>query len=213
VTWGGVRLDGIALAQVRERILVADNEADLFAGTLRELVSGRREHDEEAIARAVRTAAADDIVLGLPDGLDSAVDAQGRSLSGGQRQRVRLVRALLADPEVLLAVEPTSALDAHTEAAVAARLRAARSGRTTVVTSTSPLMLDQVDTVYFLVDGKVAASGGHRELLDGEPGYRALVARDVDALDDLDDLEALDAGEGIDGVDGVDGVDAEEALR
>ncbi|MCX4407894.1 MULTISPECIES: ABC transporter ATP-binding protein [unclassified Streptomyces] len=210
VTWGGVRLDGIALAQVRERILVADNEADLFAGTLRELVSGRREHDEEAIAQAVRTAAADDIVLGLPDGLDSAVDAQGRSLSGGQRQRVRLVRALLADPEVLLAVEPTSALDAHTEAAVAARLRAARSGRTTVVTSTSPLMLDQVDTVYFLVDGKVAASGGHRELLDGEPGYRALVARDVDALDDLDDLEALDAGEGIDGVDGV---DAEEALR
>jgi ABC-type multidrug transport system fused ATPase/permease subunit len=207
VTWGGVRLDGIALAQVRERILVADNEADLFAGTLRELVSGRREHDEEAIARAVRTAAADDIVLGLPDGLDSAVDAQGRSLSGGQRQRVRLVRALLADPEVLLAVEPTSALDAHTEAAVAARLRAARSGRTTVVTSTSPLMLDQVDTVYFLVDGKVAASGGHRELLDGEPGYRALVARDAD---DLDDLETLDAGEGIDGVDGV---DAEEALR
>jgi ABC-type multidrug transport system fused ATPase/permease subunit len=207
VTWGGVRLDGIALAQVRERILVADNEADLFAGTLRELVSGRREHDEEAIARAVRTAAADDIVLGLPDGLDSAVDAQGRSLSGGQRQRVRLVRALLADPEVLLAVEPTSALDAHTEAAVAARLRAARSGRTTVVTSTSPLMLDQVDTVYFLVDGKVAASGGHRELLDGEPGYRALVARDAD---DLDDLETLDAGEGIDGVDGF---DAEEALR
>ncbi|MCX5092985.1 ABC transporter ATP-binding protein/permease [Streptomyces sp. NBC_00365] len=210
VTWGGVRLDGIALAQVRERILVADNEADLFAGTLRELVSGRREHDEEAIARAVRTAAADDIVLGLPDGLDSAVDAQGRSLSGGQRQRVRLVRALLADPEVLLAVEPTSALDAHTEAAVAARLRAARSGRTTVVTSTSPLMLDQVDTVYFLVDGKVAASGGHRELLDGEPGYRALVARDADELDDLHDLETLDAGEGIDGVDGV---DAEEALR
>ncbi|WP_329532321.1 ABC transporter ATP-binding protein/permease [Streptomyces sp. NBC_01450] len=213
VTWGGVRLDGIALAQVRERILVADNEADLFAGTLRELVSGRREHDEEAIARAVRAAAADDIVLGLPDGLDSAVDAQGRSLSGGQRQRVRLVRALLADPEVLLAVEPTSALDAHTEAAVAARLRAARSGRTTVVTSTSPLMLDQVDTVYFLVDGKVAASGGHRELLDGEPGYRALVARDADELEDLhdpDDLETLDAGEGIDGVDGF---DAEEALR
>ncbi|MER5344935.1 ABC transporter ATP-binding protein [Streptomyces mirabilis] len=182
VTWGGVRLDEIALAQVRERILVADNEADLFAGTLRELVSGRREHDEETIARAVRAAAADDIVLGLPDGLDSDVAAQGRNLSGGQRQRVRLVRALLADPEVLLAVEPTSALDAHTEAAVAARLRAARSGRTTVVTSTSPLMLDQVDTVHFLVDGKVAASGSHHELLDGEPGYRALVARDTEEV-------------------------------
>ncbi|MDX3749786.1 ABC transporter ATP-binding protein [Streptomyces sp. AK08-02] len=178
-TWGGVRLDEIALAQVRARILVADNEADLFAGTLRELVSGRGEFGEEAMARAVRAAVADDIVLGLPDGLDSAVDAQGRNLSGGQRQRVRLVRALLADPEVLLAVEPTSALDAHTEAAVADRLRAERTDRTTVVASTSPLLLDRADTVYYLVDGKTAAVGNHQRLLAEEPGYRSLVARDT----------------------------------
>jgi ABC-type bacteriocin/lantibiotic exporter with double-glycine peptidase domain len=135
----------------------------------------------EAVARAVRASAADDIVQGLPEGLDSAVAAQGRSLSGGQRQRVRLVRALLAEPEVLLAVEPTSALDAHTEAAVARRLHAERTGRTTVVTTTSPLVLDHADTVHYLVDGKVAASGGHRRLLAEEPGYRALVARDADA--------------------------------
>ncbi|MET8965769.1 ABC transporter ATP-binding protein [Streptomyces sp. NPDC004074] len=180
-TWGGSRLDGIALAQVRERILVADHEADLFAGSLRELVCGRRDRDENDIERAVHAAAADDIVLGLPEGLDTQVAAQGRSLSGGQRQRVRLVRALLADPEVLLAVEPTSALDAHTEATVADRLRAARSGRTTVVTTTSPLVLDRADTVHFLVDGKVAATGSHRDLLAADPGYRALVARDTDA--------------------------------
>ncbi|KUJ40229.1 ABC transporter ATP-binding protein [Streptomyces sp. NPDC093228] len=180
-TWGGSRLDGIALAQVRERILVADHEADLFAGPLRELVSGRRDRDEHDIERAVHAAAADDIVLGLPEGLDTQVAAQGRSLSGGQRQRVRLVRALLADPEVLLAVEPTSALDAHTEAVVADRLSAARNGRTTVVTTTSPLVLDRADTVHFLVDGKVAATGSHRDLLAADPGYRALVARDADA--------------------------------
>ncbi|WP_328768511.1 ABC transporter ATP-binding protein [Streptomyces sp. NBC_00286] len=185
-TWGGVRLDEIQLAQIRERILVADNEADLFAGTLRELVSGSRDLADEDIARAVHTAVADDIVQGLPDGLDSPVDAQGRSLSGGQRQRVRLVRALLADPEVLLAVEPTSALDAHTEAAVADRLRAERAARTTVVTSTSPLVLDRADTVFYLVEGKVVASGSHRRLLDEEPGYRALVARDADEDGDGD---------------------------
>jgi ABC-type multidrug transport system fused ATPase/permease subunit len=186
VTWGAVRLDDIALEQVRDRILVADSEAELFAGTLREVVAGRRERSEEALTRAVRAAMADDIMLGLRDGLDSPIDAQGRNLSGGQRQRIRLVRALLADPEVLLATEPTSALDAHTEAAVGARLRAVRDGRTTVVTSTSPLLLDQADIVYYLVDGEVAAAGSHQELLQGQPGYRRLVSRGAEGETDPD---------------------------
>nr|WP_258050316.1 ABC transporter ATP-binding protein [Streptomyces finlayi] len=183
-TWGAIRLDEIDLTQVRRRILVADNEADLFAGPLREVICGTRDRDEEAIGRAVHAAMAQDIVSGLPDGLDSRVDAQGRNLSGGRRQRVRLVRALLADPEVLLAVEPTSALDAHTEAAVASRLRSARSGRTTVVTSTSPLLLDQADTVHYLADGSVVDTGSHRELLERQPGYRLLVSRGMDHEDD-----------------------------
>ncbi|MFE1773287.1 ABC transporter ATP-binding protein [Streptomyces sp. NPDC059008] len=179
-TWGAVRLDEIGLRQVRDRILVADNEADLFAGTLREVIGGRRDPAGAVIDRAVHAALAEDIVRGLPDGLGSPIEAQGRNLSGGQRQRLRLVRALLADPEVLLAVEPTSALDAHTEAAVAGRLHAARAGRTTVVTSTSPLLLDRADTVCFLVGGKVAAVGSHRRLLDEQPAYRRLVARGED---------------------------------
>ncbi|MFE8946776.1 ABC transporter ATP-binding protein [Streptomyces sp. NPDC007856] len=181
-TWGGVRLDAVPLADVRGRILVADNEADLFAGPLREVVAAGRTADEAELGRALYAAAADDVVRGLPEGPDSPVSGQGRSLSGGQRQRVRLVRALLADPEVLLAVEPTSALDAHTEATVARRLREAREGRTTLVTSTSPLILDHADTVVFLVDGKVTASGPHRRLLTTEPGYRALVARDTEGV-------------------------------
>ncbi|MEU1463563.1 ABC transporter ATP-binding protein [Streptomyces sp. NPDC005727] len=188
-TWGGVRLDAVPLAEVRSRILVADNEADLFAGPLRETVATAEPADEAALRRAVYAAAAEDVVRGLPDGLDSAVAGQGRSLSGGQRQRIRLVRALLADAEVLLAVEPTSALDAHTEATVAQRLRTAREGRTTVVTSTSPLVLDRADTVLFLSDGKVAAGGPHRRLLAEEPGYRALVARDVENTESTENTE------------------------
>ncbi|MGW0806596.1 ABC transporter ATP-binding protein [Nonomuraea sp. NPDC002799] len=175
--WGGIRLDEIDLTRVRERVLVAENDAELFAGTLREVLSGRWDPSGAAIGRALDAAVARDIVRGLPDGLDSAIDAQGRNLSGGQRQRIRLARALLADPEVLLAVEPTSAVDAHTEAAIAGRLRAARAGRTTVVTSSSPLVLDQADTVCYLVDGAVAATGTHRELLAGQPGYRRLISR------------------------------------
>ncbi len=180
-TWGGVRLDGIALARVRERILVADAEAGLFAGPLREVVAGRTDASDEAVLRALHAAAADDVVQGLPEGLASTVSAQGRSLSGGQRQRVRWARALLADPEVLLAVEPTSALDAHTEATVADRLREARRGRTTLLVTTSPLVLTRADEVVFLVDGKAVARGAHQRLLDEEPGYRDLVARDTEA--------------------------------
>ncbi|WP_326681442.1 ABC transporter ATP-binding protein [Streptomyces sp. NBC_01237] len=184
-TWGATRLDEIDLTQVRRRILVADNEADLFAGPLRDVICGW-DRDDETIGRALHAAMAQDIVRGLPDGLDSPVDAQGRNLSGGQRQRIRLVRALLADPEVLLAVDPTSAVDAHTEAAISTRLRTARADRTTLVTSTSPLLLDQADIVYYLADGSVAAVGSHRELLDRQPGYRRLVSRGAD--DEEDDL-------------------------
>ncbi|WP_338783252.1 ABC transporter ATP-binding protein [Streptomyces sp. DG1A-41] len=194
-TWGGARLEDIALDQIRDRILVAAHESDLFAGTLQDMIGPLRgagncatNHHAPADATphhtatqtALHTAAAEDIVQALPDGLNTRMAAQARNLSGGQRQRIRLVRALLADPEILLAVEPTSALDAHTEATVADRLSKARHGRTTVVTTTSPLVLDRTDTVHYLVDGKVAASGSHHELLDTTPGYRALVARDTE---------------------------------
>lgn len=185
-TWGSVRLDAMALDEVRSRILVADNEADLFAGTLRAAISGRWSPQEEALARAVEDAAARDVLLGLPDGLDALLEAHGRNLSGGQRQRIRLARALLADPEVLLAVDPTSAVDAHTAANMAARLRAARRGRTTLVTSTSPLVLDQADAVYYVVDGRVTAVGRHRDLLTERPDYRRLVSPDDEDGDEAE---------------------------
>ncbi|NUR24573.1 MAG: ABC transporter ATP-binding protein, partial [Catenulispora sp.] len=127
---------------------------------------------------ALHTAAAEDIIEALPEGLDAEITERGRSFSGGQQQRLRLARALLADPEVLLLVEPTSAVDAHTEARIADRLAAARAGRTTVVFTTSPLMLDRAEHVVFLADGRAVAEGRHRELLATVPAYRATVTRE-----------------------------------
>lgn len=177
VTWGGAPVSDMPLAQVRARILVADNDAYLFAGTLRETVAPRDRHDDGALEEAIHVAMAEDIVAALPAGVDSFVEAQGRSLSGGQRQRLRLVRALLADPEVLLLVEPTSAVDAHTESVIAERLASARRGRTTVLVGTSPLLLDRADRVAYLVDGRVEATGSHADLLATQPGYRTLAFR------------------------------------
>ncbi|MDG4833406.1 ABC transporter ATP-binding protein [Solwaraspora sp. WMMD1047] len=183
VSWGGVPLTAIELAEVRARVLLADHESYLFAGTLRDVLrAGRTTGGDAEIRAALRTAAAEDVADALPSGLDSEVGARARTLSGGQRQRVRLARALLAEPEVLILVDPTSAVDAHTEARIADRLRTARSGRTTVLLATSPLLLERADTVAYLRDGRVVATGSHAELLAREPGYRALVARDTEEV-------------------------------
>ncbi|GAA3465351.1 ABC transporter ATP-binding protein [Saccharothrix longispora] len=176
-TWSGVRVDAVSVDRLRERLIVADNDAELFAGTVRDTVAGRHEPDDERVRAAVRTAVAEDVVEALPGGLDAPVASGGSTLSGGQRQRLRLARALYAAPDVLLAVEPTSAVDAHTEATVVDRLREVRRGLTTVVTTTSPLVLDRADEVVFLADGRAAASGAHQELLRDNAAYRDLVSR------------------------------------
>jgi ABC-type multidrug transport system fused ATPase/permease subunit len=186
VTLGGTRLADLPLATVRRRVLVSEAEPRLFTGELRaELDPWGRVGDDAAILAGVGVAAAHDVLEALPEGLDALVDEAGRGFSGGQRQRLALARALLADSDVLVLVEPTSAVDAHTEILVAQRLRAARhpadaavaDRRTTVVTSASPLLLDQCDEVAFLVAGRVVATGTHRDLLARHPDYRETVTR------------------------------------
>ena len=122
-------------------------------------------------------AAAEDVFDGLPGGWQGRIDERGRGLSGGQRQRVVLARVLALDPPILILVEPTSAVDAHTEAMIAERLAAFRRGRTTIITSASPLVLHQADQVAFLADGRIVAHGTHEEVLRSEARYRSVVAR------------------------------------
>jgi ABC-type multidrug transport system fused ATPase/permease subunit len=173
-----VRLSDLPISAVRRRIVVSEADPVLFSGTLRsELDPWRRAADEREILEAISIASAEDVLQALPDGLDTPVDERARSFSGGQRQRLVLARALLSDAEVLVLVEPTSAVDAHTEARIARRLREARAGLTTVVVTTSPLMLDHADRVVLIEDGRVVAEGGHRELLDTSPEYRETVTR------------------------------------
>jgi ABC-type multidrug transport system fused ATPase/permease subunit len=84
------------------------------------------------------------------------------------------------DPQILILVEPTSAVDAHTEALIAERLVAHRRGKTTIVTTVSPLLLHHADRVAFLFNNRIAAYGTHEELLRTNPDYRRTVARALD---------------------------------
>jgi ABC-type multidrug transport system fused ATPase/permease subunit len=178
--WGATRLDQVSPGAVRHHIVLADQEAWLFAGPLRSTLDVAADRQDSEIYAALQAAVADDLWRTHPDGLERPIVARARNLSGGQRQRVRLARALLARPHVLLMSDPTSALDAHTEAMVASRLRAAREGATTVIGTTAPALLGQSDAVHFLVDGRVVDSGDHQSLLAVNPDYRAVVGRGVE---------------------------------
>jgi ABC-type multidrug transport system fused ATPase/permease subunit len=186
VTLGDVPLEALPLDTVRHRILVSEAEPRLFTGTLRDqLDPWERAVDDGDVLEALRVAAADDVLEAMPEGLDSSIDEGGREFSGGQRQRLALARTLLTDAEVLVLIDPTSAVDAHTEALVAGRLRDARhetsSGvRTTVITSASPLLLTHCDDVVFVRGGVVEARGTHRDLLADHPAYRDTVTRGED---------------------------------
>jgi ABC-type multidrug transport system fused ATPase/permease subunit len=177
VTLGGTPLSRLRLREVRRRVVVSDTGAALFSGRLRDRLDVTGDGDLDG---ALDTASAHDVLVALPEGLDTEVAERGRTFSGGQRQRLVLARALTLDPEVLVLVEPTSAVDAHTEAGIARRLRGHRAGRTTVVVTSSPLLLEQVDAVALLVDGRVVATGPHAQLLRERPDYRRVVVRESD---------------------------------
>jgi len=181
VTIGGVDLSRVDLAELRSRVLVSDTASLVFAGTLQHLLDPHGLHTREEAEQALRVANAEDVYDALPGGWRGVLDERGRGLSGGQRQRLVLARALLCDPEVLVLVEPTSAVDAHTEARIAERLAEHRRGRTTIVTTVSPLLLHHADTVLLLRDGVAIARGRHHDLLASDPDYRAVVARGLDS--------------------------------
>ena len=140
---------------------------------------------DDRLLEAIEIADAGDVLTSLSEGLAGMITEKGRSLSGGQRQRVALARALLTEAPTLVLIEPTSALDSHTEARVAAQVHRARAGRTTVVVTASPLVLEACDEVVFLdSSGAELLRSTHRELMamarsgDAQAAdYRAVVSR------------------------------------
>ncbi len=182
VRLGEVSLSSLPIPIVRSRVLLARNIDRFFAGSLRHEIAPSRAVAAEDVANALRIACATDIIAPLPDGLDTKMSGRGRSFSGGQLQRLRLVRALLAEADFTVLVDPTNAVDAYTEHSIGANLAAwhqsRQDSRTTVLFTTSPLLLRYAEQVAYVVDGRVVATGSHDELRQTYPEYRALMTRE-----------------------------------
>src|SRR5690606_10206274 len=158
VVVGGVDLADADLDAWRRALAWVPQRPHLFAGTLADNIRlGAPDATAGAVRAAVSAAALDEVVAGLPDGLDTVLGERGYGLSSGQRQRVALARAFLRDAPVVLLDEPTAQLDAASEAAVCEATARLVAGRTTLLVAHRPALLSLADRVVRLVGGRVVA--------------------------------------------------------
>ncbi|MER0425249.1 ABC transporter ATP-binding protein [Streptomyces microflavus] len=176
---GRIELDGtpvteLAPAALRSALLVAEHDAQLFDSSLLDNVTAAAPAGADP-RPAMDAAAVDEVAATLSGGAAGRIGERGSSLSGGQRQRVALARALAADRSVLVVHDPTTAVDAATEARIATGIRRARTGRTTVLVTSSPALLAATDRVVLIDGGTITAEAPHEDLVRDHPVYRTAV--------------------------------------
>ncbi|MEV5410622.1 ABC transporter ATP-binding protein [Thermopolyspora sp. NPDC052614] len=180
VTEGAVRLNGrdvrdATMASLRETIGVVTQDAHLFHDTIgANLRYARPGATDEEIWEALRAAHIADLVAALPEGLDTVVGDRGYRLSGGEKQRIALARLLLKAPRVVVLDEATAHLDSESEAAVQKALKAALSGRTSLVIAHRLSTIREADTILVVDDGRVVERGTHEDLLAKGGAYAEL---------------------------------------
>ena len=162
---GSVRMDGIDIRQIdpgdlRRNVGSVLQDVWLFSGTVRENIAiGAVRPRDNDILDAARIAGVEDFVRRNPAGYDLMLAERGEGLSGGQKQAITLARALVGRPPVLLFDEPTSAMDVQNEQAVIKRLKEEMKDRTMVIVTHRTSLLDLVDRVIVIDQGKVVADG------------------------------------------------------
>lgn len=188
-TRGRVTVDGRDLASVRlrdwrRRLAVVLQDDFLFDGTLAENIALARPNASRAeIEHAAHVAHCDEIVLALPEGLDTVIGERGLRLSGGQRQRVSIARAVLADTPILLFDEATSSLDSESESSVRDAMEILMRGRTVFIIAHRLSTVRAADQILVLDKGAIVERGTHAELLDRSGRYRALHDAQFGAFD------------------------------
>ncbi len=171
---GAVLLDGRALPSIsrgdlRRHFALVQQETFLFNDSIFDNIRyGQPEATMAKVVAAAKAANAHGFIQHLPQGYDTRVGERGVRLSGGQKQRISIARAFLANPTVLLLDEPTSSVEPDSEATIIAALGRLMAGRTTVLTSHRPSLINQADMVYVIEDGRVSEEGSPAELVRRE---------------------------------------------
>ena len=179
----GRRLTDYRIASLRNAIAIALQENVLFAMSVRDNIRYvAPDATEEDIRTAIRVAAMDDYVDGLPNGLDTVLSDRGGKLSTGQRQRLSIARAVVRDTPILVLDEPTAALDAATEHRVMQNLAAwggggyDHAGRAIFLITHRISTIRRADKILYLDGGRIVEGGDHETLMRLEGGrYRAFV--------------------------------------
>ena len=175
VLLGGLDLRQVRSASLRRRVAMVPQEGFLFEGTIAENVAlGREGSTREDARRALGELGLGAWADGLPDGLDTRVGQRGETLSAGERQLVALARARLADPDVLVLDEATSAVDPALDVAIGAALERLMAGRTSVTIAHRMSTAERADLVVVVSDGRVTETGRHADLVDAGGHYAEL---------------------------------------
>jgi ATP-binding cassette subfamily B protein len=178
---GQVLIDGrdardCSLDWLRDQVGILLQDTVLFTGSVADNIAYGRSAPREDIIRAARAADAEQFISGLPAGFDAQLGPQGIGLSGGQRQRIGISRVLLRDPPILVLDEPTTGLDAASEAQVMEGLTALMEGRTTILITHSMALARQADRVVVVEAGRIAQEGTPEELVALPGPFRRLAA-------------------------------------
>jgi ATP-binding cassette subfamily C protein LapB len=175
-TEGYTEVDGIDLRQIdpadyRAQVGFVAQEPRLFRGSLRDNILLSRPHaSAETLAEVLRLTGLDRVAAAHPAGIEMPVGEGGGMLSGGQRQLVALARCLVTQPQVLLMDEPTSSMDAQSEAQFVAQLKQMVGRRTLVVVTHRPALLEVVDRIVVMDGGKVVIDGPKLQVLQALAG-------------------------------------------